>query len=106
MCKRAAPDPLLNKTDGETPMSIKTKIATLAVAAIALTGSIAAANAGPKVNPVAAGLFGAAVIGTTIAVASQPHYVYPHRHRHCQWKPQYNVFGQFVGHVRVCHVHY
>ncbi len=87
-------------------MSIKTKIATLAVAALALTGSFAAANAGPKVNPVAAGLLGAAVIGTTIAVASQPQYAYGPGYRRCFWKPHYNMFGQVDGHIRVCPVYY
>jgi hypothetical protein len=61
-------------------MSVKTKIATLAIAALAITGSIAAstqsAHAGPKGKAIAAGLVGAAIVGTTIAAASQPHYGY------------------------------
>jgi hypothetical protein len=92
----------------ETPMSIKTKIATLAIAALALTGSIVAstqeASAKPKLGPV---LVGAAIVGGTIAAAaSQPHYHYGHYPRRCYWKPHFNVFGQFVGHVRVCPVYY
>lgn len=89
-------------------MSIRTKLATLAIAVLAVTGSIAAstqsAHAGPKGKAIAAGLVGAAIVGTTIAAASQPHYYRP-VHRHCFWKPQFNVFGQFVGHARVCHFH-
>ncbi|MDQ8727329.1 hypothetical protein [Bradyrhizobium sp. LHD-71] len=88
-------------------MSIKTKLATLAVAALAVTGGIAAstqtAYAGPKGKAIAAGLVGAAIVGTTFAAMSQPHYYHPVRH--CAWKPQFNVFGQFVGHARVCHYH-
>lgn len=90
-------------------MSIKTKIATLAIAALVVTGSIAAttqsAHAGPKVNPVAAGLVGAAIVGTTIAAATQPSYGY-YPVRRCYWKPHFNIFGQFDGHVRVCPVYY
>ena len=87
-------------------MSIKSKIVTLAVATAVLTGSFAAANAGPKINPVAAGLFGAAVVGTTIAAATQPQYGYGYQgYRRCGWQPRYNVFGQYIGNVRVCNVY-
>ena len=87
-------------------MSIKTKIVTLAIAALAVTTVATSSFAGPKVNPVAAGLFGAAVVGTTIAIASQqPHYGYGPMRR-CGWQPQYNMFGQWVGNVRVCQVVY
>ena len=87
-------------------MSFKTKIATLAIAALAVTGSIAAstqsAHAGHKGKALAAGLFGAAIVGTTIVAASQPGYgYYPHR-RHCFLQPQYNIFHQFVGYQKVC----
>lgn len=90
--------------------SLKTKIAALAVAALAITGSIAAstqaAHAGPKGNMIGAGLLGAAVIGTAIAASSAPTYAHGYPpHRHCAWQPQYNVFGQFVGHTRVCYYH-
>lgn len=89
-------------------MSIKTRIATLAIAALAITGTVAAstqsAYAGPKVNPVAAGLFGAAVVGTTIIAASQPRYYGPMRR--CGWQPQYDMFGRWAGNVRVCQVVY
>jgi hypothetical protein len=92
-------------------MSIKTKIATLAIATLAITGSIAAstqdAHAGPKGKAIAAGLLGAAVVGTAIAASTAPGYGYGYGygHRHCSWQPQYNVFGQWVGNARVCHFH-
>lgn len=91
-------------------MSIKTKIATLAVAALAITGGIAAstetAHAGPKGKAIAAGLVGAAIVGTTFAAMSQPHYGYGyHPVRHCAWKPRFNMYGHFIGHARVCHFH-
>lgn len=91
-------------------MSIKTKIATLAIAALAVTGGIAAttqeAAAGPKGGAIAAGLIGAAVVGTAIAASTSPSYAYGYRpHRHCNWVNQYNSFGYYVGKARVCHFH-
>ena len=89
-------------------MSIKTKIATVAIALVAVTGSIAAttqsAQAKPKFNPVAAGLLGAAVVGTTIVAATSPSYGY-YPVRRCSWQPQFNMFGQFVGHAKVCNIY-
>lgn len=86
-------------------MSIKTRIAALAVAALALTGSIAAstqaAHAGPKFNPVTAGVLGAVVVGSTLAAATTPTYAYGH-YRRCGWQPRYNAFGQYMGSVKVC----
>ena len=64
-------------------MSIKSKIATVAIAAAVVTGSFAAANAGPKFNPVYP-LVGAAVVGATIAAAaSTPTYAYGPQYRRC-----------------------
>ena len=87
-------------------MSIKSKIATVAIAAAVVTGSFAAANAGPKFNPVVGAVVGTAIVAGTIAAATQPSYGYGYAPRRCYWKPQYNVFGQFVGNVRVCPVYY
>lgn len=88
-------------------MSIKTKIATLAIAALAVTGGIAAttqeAAAGPHGGHIAAGLIGAAVVGTAIAASTAPAYAYGYRtHRNCGWVNQYNAFGMYVGKTRVC----
>lgn len=83
-------------------MSIKSKIVTLAVAAAVVTGSVAAANAGPKFNPVVP-LVGAAIVGTAIAAAATtPSYAYGPQYRRCGFQPRYNVFGQYIGSVRVC----
>ena len=92
-------------------MSIKTKIAALAVAALVVTGGVAASTqtafagggGGGGGNPglglgvgLATGLF----VGSAIA-ASQPSYLgYPVRR--CWWQPQYNVFHQYMGSARVC----
>jgi hypothetical protein len=88
----------------EIPMSIKTKLAALTVAAITVVAATAA-DAKPKINPVAAGLLGTAVVATTIAAATTPSYGYYPHHRHCFMKPQYNMFGQFMGYGKVCHWH-
>jgi len=88
-------------------MSIKTKIATLAVAALAVTSlTITAADAKPKINPVVGAVVGTAIVAGTIAAATQPTYGYGYGPRRCFWKPHYNMFGQFDGHVRVCPVYY
>jgi hypothetical protein len=85
-------------------MSIKTKLAALTLAAVTVVAATAA-EAKPKINPVAAGLLGAAIVGTTIVAATSPSYgYYPHR-RHCFMKPTYNVFGGFMGYQKVCHWH-
>jgi len=88
-------------------MSIKTKLAALALTAVVAVGAIASttpANAGgggwgpgPAVGVgIATGL----IVGSAIA-ASQPQYIgYPVRR--CWWQPEYNVFHQYVGSSRVC----
>lgn len=88
-------------------MSIKTKIAALALAALAVTGSLAATTTKAEAHPihhwgwgVGAGLATAAVVGTAIAASNGP--VYYTSHRRCGWAPRYNVFGQYIGSVRVC----
>ncbi|WP_316231898.1 hypothetical protein [Bradyrhizobium sp. SZCCHNR1051] len=92
-------------------MSIKTKIATLALTALAVTGSIAATSTPAAANGfhhhhhwgwgVGAGLVGAAVVGSAIA-ASNDSYSDDGGYRYCRWVPQYNVYGQYVGRVRAC----
>ena len=83
-------------------MSIKTKIAALALAALAVTGGIASttteAQAGPKwVGPA---IFGAAVIGTAIAASNDGYYY--DGYRRCGWVRQFDVYGNYMGRVRTC----
>ena len=86
-------------------MSIKTKIAALALATLAVTGSIAATTTKAEAYPikpwgyVGAGIATAAIVGTAIAASNDPYYGY---HR-CGWVAQYNAFGQYVGRVRTCY---
>ena len=86
-------------------MSIKTKIAAFALATLAVTGSIAATTTKAEAYPlkpwqVGAGLATAAIVGTAIAASNGP--VYYSDYRRCGWAPRYNVFGQYIGSVRVC----
>ena len=87
-------------------MSIKTRIAALALAALAVTGSMAATTTKAEAYPiyphwgVGAGLATAAIVGTAIAASNGP--VYYTTYRRCGLVPQYNMFHQYVGSVRVC----
>jgi TRAP-type uncharacterized transport system substrate-binding protein len=86
-------------------MSIKTRIAALALAALAVTGSIAATTSQAEAKPlgwgwgVGAGIATAAIVGTAIAASNDPYYGY---HR-CGWVAQYNAYGQYVGRARNCY---
>ena len=86
-------------------MSIKTRIAAVALAALAVTGTIAstatqaeAKNLGWKIG---AGLVGAAIVGSAIAASNDGFY--HDGYRHCAFVPQYDVYGNYIGRVRTCH---
>ncbi len=87
-------------------MSIKSKIAALALAALAVTGTFATTTTKAEAYPinnwgyVGAGLATAAIIGTAVAASNGP--VYYTSYRRCGFAPRYNVFGQYIGSVRVC----
>jgi hypothetical protein len=88
----------------ELSMSIKTKIAALAVAALAVTSSIASTTTSAEAHGFHPGWgFGAAVLGTAIVgsaiAASQP---YPYGYR-CGWVRQYDAFGRYIGSVNTCY---
>jgi len=86
-------------------MSVKTKIAALAVAAIAATGSVASTVTPAEAHGfhpgwgIGAGLVGAAVVGSAIA-ASNPYYYGYHR---CGFVRQYDAFGNYIGTIRTCY---
>lgn len=87
-------------------MSIKTKLAAVALATLAVAGSIASTTSQAEAKPlgwgwgVGAGIATAAIVGTAVAASSQPHY---YGYRRCGWVAQYNAYGQFVGNVRTCY---
>jgi len=84
-------------------MSIKTKFAAVALAALAVSGTMAssttqaeAKNLGWKIG---AGLVGAAIVGSAIAASNDGYY---DGYRRCGSVPQYDVYGNYVGRVRTC----
>ncbi len=86
-------------------MSIKTKIAALALAAVAVTGAITATTTKAEAYPlnwgyVGAGLATAAIVGTAVAASQGP--VYYTTYRRCSLVPHYNVYGVYKYSVRVC----
>jgi hypothetical protein len=87
----------------EIKMSLKTKFAALALATLAVTGTIASATqaqAKPLHWGVGAGLVGAAIVGTAIA-ASGPGYYYD-GYRRRGWVRQFDAYGNYIGRVRTC----
>ena len=84
-------------------MSIKTKLAALAVAALAATGGIASTTTSAEAHGIhpgwGLGLVGAAVVGSAIA-ATAPYPAYGYR---CGWVRQYDAFGRYIGNVNTCY---
>jgi hypothetical protein len=90
----------------EFSMSIKTRIAAAAFAALATAGTIAfstgqaqAKGPGPGFG-IAAGLLGAAVVGSAIAASQADPY--DDGYRRCGWARQYDAYGNYIGRVRTC----
>jgi hypothetical protein len=92
-------------------MSIKTKIAALALATLAVTGSMASTTTQAKARGlgwgIGAGLLGAAVVGSAIAAsdgyyAASDGYYYDGGYRRCGWIRQYDVYGNYIGRARTC----
>lgn len=90
-------------------MSIKTKIAAFALSALVVTGGIAATSQPAEAGHrhlglgIAAGVLGAAVVGSAIAAGS-PGYYYTdgYAYRRCGWVRQYDAWGNYIGKVRTC----
>ena len=83
-------------------MSIKTKVAAVALVALTATGMVAGstqhADAKGLGLGIAAGVIGAAAVGSAIAADG---YYYD-GYRRCGWVRQYDAFGNYVRRVRVC----
>ena len=78
-------------------MSIRTRIAAVAFAALVLTGTQAQAGGGLGWG-IGAGLIGAAVVGTAIAANNGPYYGY----RRCAFVRQFDAYGNYIGTIRTC----
>jgi hypothetical protein len=88
----------------ESSMSIKTKIAAVALATLAVTGSIASTTKAEAHGfgwGIGAGLIGAAIVGGAIAASSDGYY-YDAGYRRCAWVRQFDAYGNFIGRVRTC----
>ena len=85
-------------------MSIKTRIAALALAALAVTGTIASTTQA-QAKPyglgwgIGAGLVGAAIVGSAIAASNDGYY---DGYRRCGWVRQFDAYGNYMGRVRTC----
>ena len=88
-------------------MSIKTKIAALAVATLAATGSIASTTTSAEAHGlgwgIGAGLVGAAIVGSAVAATTAPYSYYGYGYRHCGWVRQFDAYGRYVGSVNTCY---
>jgi hypothetical protein len=85
-------------------MSIKTKIAALALATLAVTGSMASTTAPAEAKGlgwgIGAGLVGAAIVGSAIAASNDGYY---DGYRRCGWVRQFDAYGNYIGRVRSCY---
>jgi hypothetical protein len=91
----------------ESFMSIKTKIAALAVAAVALTGGIAAttqeAQAG-KFHHHGHGVgIGVGLAAGALFAAAAASNSYDYGYRRCGWVRQFDAYGNYIGRVRSCY---
>ena len=81
-------------------MSIKSKIAALALVALAVTGSLASPT---KAEAHGFGLgwgLGAGLVGSAIAASNDGYYY--GGYRHCGWVRQFDAYGNYIGRARVC----
>jgi TRAP-type uncharacterized transport system substrate-binding protein len=83
-------------------MSIKTKIAAVALVALAVTGTMASSAQAKPLGwgwGVGAGLVGAAIVGTAIAASNDGYY---DGYRRCGFVRQFDAYGNYMGRVRTC----
>ena len=87
-------------------MSIKSNIAALALATLAVTGAIASTTTQAEAKPfglgwgVGAGIVGAAIVGS--AIAANDGYYY-NGYRRCGSVRQFDAYGNYIGTVRTCY---
>ena len=86
-------------------MSIKTRIAAIALAALAVPGSIATTATPAQARGlgwgIGAGIVGAAVVGSAIAASNDGYYY--GGYRRCGWVRQFDAYGNYIGRVRSCY---
>ena len=89
-------------------MSIKTKIAAFAVAALTLTGGVAAstqqAHAGKFYHHHhGVGIGVGLAAGALFAAAASNAYANDYGYRRCGWVRQFDAYGNYIGRVRSCY---
>jgi hypothetical protein len=81
-------------------VSIKTKIAALALAALAVTGIVASTTTQAEAKGlgwgIGAGLVGAAIVGSAIIASNEGYY---YGYRRCGWVRKFDAFGNYIGRV-------
>lgn len=89
-------------------MSIKSKLAALALATVTIAGGLAATTQtadakwkGHHWGAAGVGFAAGALIGAAAANAYAPGY-YAYGGYSCRWVPQYNQFGYYIGKTKVC----
>jgi hypothetical protein len=85
-------------------MSIKTSIAALALATLAVAGSMASTITPAEAKGlgwgIGAGLVGAAIVGSAVAASNDGYYY--DGYRRCGWVRQFDAYGNYMGRVRTC----
>ncbi len=90
-------------------MSIKTRVAAVAVAALVAAGSFASTATPAEAHGfhagwgVGAGLVGAAIVGSAIAATTNPSPYYYGGYAHCGWVRRFDAYGNYIGTVRSCY---
>ena len=93
-------------------MSIKTKVAALALATVTIAGGLAATTqtadakwkSGYGWGAAGVGFAAGALIGAGVAnsyAAGPAYYGYGPAYS-CRWEPRYNQFGYYIGKTKVC----
>jgi hypothetical protein len=84
-------------------MSIKTRIAAVALVTLAASGSLASTTSAEAKGlgwGIGAGLVGAAIVGTAIAASNDGYY--HDGYRRCGWVRQFDAYGNYMGRIRTC----
>jgi hypothetical protein len=86
-------------------MSIKTKLAALALSDLAVTATVASTTTQAEARPfglgwgIGAGIVGAAIVGSAIAANDGYYYGY---HR-CGFVRHFDAYGNYLGTTRTCY---
>jgi ABC-type sugar transport system substrate-binding protein len=87
-------------------MTIRSRIAAAAIAAVTLTGAFAATSQEAHASKFGTGLAIGIGAGALIASGAYAHGYYGHGYYapvRCHWEKRFNAYGYYIGKVRVCH---